>query len=173
METTKTTNLNRDYEEANKEKKLKLPKFANIFTYRSRKMYARFCQETGRHDITYEEFKAIPRKMNELIGKKIASGRFAIRFPNFGLLKVIGTVPYKNQLGFKGKEKTRPDWRHYNATGEMRRVPIGNIDGKVYRLYFYPYYGQFPVLGFYTFKASPWMKKQIEEAVKSGKMANL
>lgn len=166
------TNLNTEILETKKENsKLKLPKFHDFFTFGNKKAYERFIHETGRTDITYKEFKSIPPTVNKLIREKIATGRFAVRFPKFGLLKVIGTIPYSSQPGKSGKVKTRPDWEHYNKTKEMRRVPIGDIEGKVYRAYFYPYYRQFPVLGFFTFKTSAYLKKLITYNVRNNKMA--
>lgn len=171
METTRTTNLKKEYQEEIKTRRLKIPNYANIFSFQNRAAYKQFCEETGRTDISYDTFIKVPREVNRLAGEKVATGRYAVRFPNLGVLKVIATVPYSNRLDKPGKVKTRPDWRHYNATGEMRRVPVGNIDGKVYRLYFYPYFRKSPLLAFFTFKASPQMKKLLEKNIKSGKMA--
>lgn len=166
------TNLNTEILEAKKENsKLRLPKFADFFSFKNKAAYDRFIKETGRTDITYQEFKKIPPTVNKLIREKISTGTYAVRFPKFGLLKIIGTIPYSSQPGKSGKIKTRPDWAHYNKTKEMRRVPIGDSGGKVYRAYFYPYYRQFPVLGFFTFKTSSELKRLITYNVRNNKMA--
>ena len=166
------TNLDKEVvAEERENKKLKLPKFTEFFSFGNKAAYERFIKETGRTDITYQEFKKIPPAVNKLVREKIATGRYAVRFPKFGLLKVIGTIPYSSQSGKSGKIKTRPDWAHYNKTKEMRRVPVGDIEGKVYRAYFYPYYRQFPVLGFFTFKTSSELKRLITYNVRNNKMA--
>jgi hypothetical protein len=166
------TNLNHTLtEEKKKNQKIKLPKFTDFFSFSNKAAYERFIRETGRKDITYKEFIAIPKAVNKSIREKIASGLYAVRFPKFGLLKVIGTVPYSSQSDKPGRIKTRPDWAHYNKTKEMRRVPVGDMDGKVYRAYFYPYYRQFPVLGFFTFKTGLELRQLITKNALSNKMA--
>ena len=85
--------MSRDFIKANTQQKVRLKERdttsdTNFLTLRS---YHKFLKETKRKDISYKQFCAIPKKLHIKLMERLLRGRYTIRIPNFGSVKVVKT----------------------------------------------------------------------------------
>ena len=127
--------------------------------------YEMFLKETKRRDITYKEFCGIPKKIHLKLMDRLLRGRYAIRFPNLGSIKVVKT---ENAIP-KGKH-TIINWKLYQETGV--RVPYRNThtNGAVYKFHLYPYYKRIVQFGFYDLRVSNKHKAVLAQAIRENKI---
>lgn len=127
--------------------------------------YEMFLRETKRKDITYREFCGIPKRIHLKLMERLLRGRYAIRFPNLGSIKVVKT---ENAIA-KGKH-TIINWKLYHETGV--KVPYRNThtNGAVYKFHLYPYYKRVVQFGFYDLRVSNKHKSVLAQAIRENKI---
>jgi hypothetical protein len=133
--------------------------------YLSLRAYYLFLKETKRKDITYKEFCGIPKKIHLKLMERLLRGRYAVRFPNLGSIKIVKT---ENALP-QGKH-TIINWKLYHETGI--KVPYRNshTNGAVYKFHLYPYYKRVIQFGFYDLRMSNKHKAALAQAIRENKI---
>jgi len=133
--------------------------------YLSANAYKLFLKETKRKDITYKEFCNIPKRIHLKLMERLLRGRYAIRFPNLGSIKIVKT---ENALP-KGKH-TIINWKLYNETGV--KVPYRNThtNGAVYKFHLYTYYKRVVQFGFYDLRMSNNHKASLAKSIRENKI---
>lgn len=133
--------------------------------YLSLRAYYLFLKETKRKDITYKEFCGIPKRIHLKLMERLLRGRYAVRFPNLGSIKIVKT---ENALP-QGKH-TIINWKLYHETGI--KVPYRNshTNGAVYKFHLYPYYKRVIQFGFYDLRMSNKHKAALAQAIRENKI---
>jgi hypothetical protein len=111
----------------------------------TKQAYADFLKETGRSDISYKMFSSIPGMVHDKMINKIYSGKYTIRIPKMGLLRLLKV----NSVGGYYK---RIDWGRYKETGVWAPHRNSHTDGLIYKVHLYFYERKYPELGFFRFK---------------------
>lgn len=159
--------MSRDFIKPNPQKKVRVKEKdttsdTNFLTLRS---YHKFLKETKRKDITYKQFCAIPKKIHFKLVERLLRGRYSLRFPNFGSIKIV-----KTENAIKEGKYTITNWKVYHETGI--RVPYRNThtDGAVYKFHLYPYSKRIVQFGFYDLRMSNKHKSALAEAIRNNKI---
>jgi len=127
--------------------------------------YELFLKETKRKDISYKEFCGIPKRVHLKLMERLLRGRYAIRFPNLGSIKIV-----KTENALKEGKHTIINWKLYNETGV--KVPYRNThtNGAVYKFHLYPYYKRIVQFGFYDLKVSNKHKAVLAQSIRENKI---
>ena len=127
--------------------------------------YHKFLKETKRKDITYKQFCAIPKKLHTKLMERLLRGRYTIRIPNLGSIKVL-----KTENAIPEAKHTIINWKVYNETGV--RVPYRNshTNGAVYKFHLYPYSKRIVQFGFYDLRAATKHKLALAKAIRDNKL---
>jgi hypothetical protein len=159
--------MSRDFIKANTQQKVRLKERdttsdTNFLTLRS---YHKFLKETKRKDISYKQFCAIPKKLHIKLMERLLRGRYTIRIPNFGSVKVV-----KTDNAIPEAKHTITNWKYYKETGI--RVPYRNshTNGAVYKFHLYPYFKRVIQFGFYDLRIATQHKKALFKAIKDNKI---
>ena len=138
---------------------------ASDTNYTALAAYELFLKETKRKDISFKEFCGIPKKIHSKLMERLLRGRYAIRFPNLGSIKVVKT---ENAIP-KGKH-TIINWKLYKESGI--KVPYRNThtNGAIYKFHLYPYYKRVVQFGFYDLKVSNKYKATLAQAIRENKI---
>jgi hypothetical protein len=127
--------------------------------------YHKFLKETKRKDITYKQFCAIPKKLHTKLMERLLRGRYTIRIPNLGSIKIL-----KTENAIPEAKHTIINWKVYNETGI--RVPYRNshTNGAVYKFHLYPYSKRIVQFGFYDLRAATKHKLALAKAIRDNKL---
>lgn len=127
--------------------------------------YNLFLKETKRKDISYKQFCAIPQKIHMKLVERLLRGRYSLRFPNFGSIKIV-----KTENAIKEGKHTIINWKLYKETGV--KVPYRNThtDGAVYKFHLYPYTKRIVQFGFYDLRMSNKHKAALAQAIRDNKI---
>jgi len=127
--------------------------------------YHKFLKETKRKDITYKQFCAIPKKLHTKLMERLLRGRYTIRIPNLGSIKIL-----KTENAIPEAKHTIINWKVYNETGV--RVPYRNshTNGAVYKFHLYPYSKRIVQFGFYDLRAATKHKLALAKAIRDNKL---
>lgn len=131
----------------------------------SLRAYNLFIKETKRKDISYKQFCAIPKKIHLKLVERLLKGRYSLRFPNFGSIKIV-----KTEHAIKEAKHTITNWKLYKETGI--KVPYRNshTDGAVYKFHLYPYSKRIVEFGFYDLRMSNKHKASLAQAIRENKI---
>ena len=119
----------------------------------SKEAYALFVKETGNKDISYELFRSIIEGVNKKAVKTAMTGRYAIRFPKLGILKLIKVKPTKLIK--------KIDWGRYHRDNVYTTYKNHHTEGCMYRLFFYLYEKKVIPFGFYSFKLARAVQREM------------
>ena len=138
---------------------------ASDTNYTALAAYELFLKETKRKDITYREFCGIPKKIHLKLMERLLHGRYAIRFPNLGSIKVV-----KTENAIPKAKHTIINWKLYKESGI--KVPYRNThtNGAIYKFHLYPYYKRVVQFGFYDLKVSNKYKATLAQAIRENKI---
>jgi len=97
--------------------------------------------------------------------ERLLRGRYTIRIPNFGSVKVV-----KTDNAIPEAKHTIINWKYFNETGI--RVPYRNshTNGAVYKFHLYPYFKRVIQFGFYDLRVATQHKKALYKAIKDNKI---
>ena len=134
----------------------------NFLSWRA---YHKFLKDTKRKDITYKQFCAIPKKIHNKLVERLLRGRYSLRFPNFGSIKIV-----KTENAIKEGKHTITNWKLYHETGI--KVPYRNThtNGAIYKFHLYPYSKRIVQFGFYDLRMSNKHKAALATAIKENKI---
>ena len=159
--------MSRDFIKANQQKnpRQKERDTTSDTNYLALKGYHKFLKETKRKDISYKQFCAIPKKLHNKLMERMMRGRYTIRIPNFGAIRVVKT---ENAIP-EGKH-TIINWNLYKETGI--KVPYRNshTNGAVYKFHLYPYSKRVIQYGFYDLRVAAAHKKSLGKAIRENKL---
>jgi hypothetical protein len=159
--------MSKDFVKANKtpyvrQKERDTTSDTNFLSY---KAYTMFLKETKRKDITYKQFCAIPKQIHIKLVDRLLRGRYSIRFPNLGSIKIV-----KTENAIPEAKRTIINWKLYKETGV--KVPYRNshTNGAVYKFHLYPYYKRIVQFGFYDLRMSNVHKANLAKAIREDKI---
>lgn len=128
----------------------------------SKASYNEFVKETGNKDISYELFKRIIEGVNTKAVNTAMKGRYGIRFPKLGILKLIKVKPTKLIK--------KIDWGRYRKDNVYTTYKNHHTDGYMYRLFFYLYEKKVIPFGFYNFKLARTAQRQMCVMIKENEI---
>ena len=128
----------------------------------SREAYSRFVKETGAKDISYDLFKRIIETTNKKILSKAMTGRYGVRLPKLGILKLIKVKPTKLLK--------KIDWGRYKKDGVYTTYQNYHTEGYMYRIFFYLYEKKVIPFGFYNFKLARVAQRTITAKIKENEI---
>jgi hypothetical protein len=128
----------------------------------SREAYSRFVKETGAKDISYDLFKRIIETTNKKILDKAMTGRYGVRLPKLGILKLIKVKPTKLLK--------KIDWGRYKKDGVYTTYKNYHTEGYMYRIFFYLYEKKVIPFGFYNFKLARVAQRTITAKIKENEI---
>jgi hypothetical protein len=124
----------------------------------TKKSYKEFVEQTGRSDISYKMFSSIPGLVHEKMINKIYSGRYCIRIPKMGLLKLLKVTSV-------GEYYKRIDWGRYKQTGVWAPHRNNHTDGFIYKVHLYFYERKYPELSFFRFKLARKQQRRLADLI--------
>ena len=128
----------------------------------SKEAYSRFVKETGAKDISYKLFKRIVETTNKKILDKAMTGRYGVRLPKLGILKLIKVKPTKLLK--------KIDWGRYKKDGVYTTYKNYHTEGYMYRVFFYLYEKKVIPFGFYNFKLARVAQRTITSKIKENEI---
>ena len=128
----------------------------------SKEAYSRFVKETGAKDISYKLFKRIVEITNKKILDKAMTGRYRVRLPKLGILKLIKVKPTKLLK--------KIDWGRYKKDGVYTTYKNYHTEGYMYRVFFYLYEKKVIPFGFYNFKLARVAQRTITSKIKENEI---
>jgi hypothetical protein len=128
----------------------------------SKEAYSRFIKETGAKDISYKLFKRIVETTNKKILDKAMTGRYGVRLPKLGILKLIKVKPTKLLK--------KIDWGRYKKDGVYTTYKNYHTEGYMYRVFFYLYEKKVIPFGFYNFKLARVAQRTITSKIKENEI---
>jgi len=159
--------MSRDFIKPNQQKQVRQKEKdttsdTNFLSWRA---YHKFLKETKRKDITYKQFCAIPKKIHIKLIERLLRGRYSLRFPNFGSIKIL-----KTENAIKEGKHTIINWKLYHETGI--KVPYRNThtNGAIYKFHLYPYSKRIVQFGFYDLRMSNRHKTALAKAIRENKI---
>lgn len=159
--------MSKDFIKANQQKnpRQKEKDTTSDTNYLVLRAYHKFLKETKRKDISYKQFCAIPKKLHTKLMERLLRGRYTIRIPNLGSIKVL-----KTENAIPEAKHTIINWKVYNETGV--RVPYRNshTNGAVYKFHLYPYSKRIVQFGFYDLRAATKHKLALAKAIRENKL---
>lgn len=159
--------MSRDFIKANQQTKPRQKErdTTSDTNYLALRAYHKFLKETKRKDISYKQFCAIPKKIHNKLMERVLRGRYTIRIPNFGAVRVI-----KTENALPEAKHTITNWKVYKETGI--RVPYRNshTNGAVYKFHLYPYSKRVVQFGFYDLRVATVHKKALSRVIKDNKL---
>jgi hypothetical protein len=159
--------MSKDFIKPNKQTYVRLKErdTSSDTNYLSLKAYHLFLKETKRKDITYKQFCGVPKKIHLKLMERLLRGRYSLRFPNFGSIKIV-----KTENALKEGKHTIINWKYYKETGI--KVPYRNshTDGAIYKFHLYPYSKRVAQFGFYDLRMSNRHKKALADAINNNKI---
>jgi len=129
----------------------------------NKEAYAKFLKDTGRSDITYQMFSSIPALVHDKMIDKIFSGKYSIRIPKLGLLRLLKV----NSVGGSYK---RIDWSRYQETGVWAPHRNTHTDGFIYKVHLYFYERKYPELGFFRLRLARKHQRRLAQLIFDNKI---